>query len=258
MKQVQCRKNIDIVDKQSLKLFKSFNHNPVLKQLFLFIFLFNLLISFAQNKSLVNDTSNVVLRKMDVKTYTQQKDFQYDEASEPMISLWDRFWNWFWKMIDNILNTKTGSAIFHWGFVAAAVALIAFFIFRLMGMNKNKLFTKDSGGNIDYNVANNDIHGIDFNAAIEAAIAKNNYRIAIRLMYLQTLKLLTESNLIDWKINKTNATYVQELNGHQQQYPFIQLTNYFDKTWYGATTIEAAQFDQLKQSFYQFQQQVKQ
>ncbi|MBC7721785.1 MAG: DUF4129 domain-containing protein, partial [Pedobacter sp.] len=103
-----------------------------------------------------------------------------------------------------------------------------------------------------------DIHGIDFNAAIDAAIAKNNYRIAIRLLYLQTLKLLTDSDLIDWKINKTNTTYVQELSGHQQQYSFAQLTNYFDKAWYGETNIEAAEFDQLKQLFYQFQKQIKQ
>lgn len=207
---------------------------------------------------MVNDTSSVVLRSIDVKTYTQQKDFQYDEASEPMVGLWDRFWNWFWKIIDDILNTKWGGTIYDWAKISIAIGLIIFFIYKITRMNKNGLFNKDVGGNLDYNITNDDIHGIDFNAAIEAAIAKNNYRIATRLLYLQTLKLLTDNDLIDWKINKTNATYVQELSGHQQQYSFALLTNYFDKAWYGETNFEAAQFDQLKQSFYQFQQQIKQ
>lgn len=195
---------------------------------------------------------------MDVKTYTQQNDFQYDEASEPMVSVWDRFWNWFWKMVDDILNTKTGGTIFSWAKISIAIGLVIFFIYKVTRMNKNGLFNKDGYENLDYNVANDDIHGIDFNAAIEDAIAKNNYRVAIRLMYLQTLKLLTDSDLIDWKINKTNATYVQELSEHSQQYSFAQLTNYFDKAWYGETNVDTVQFDQLKQSFYQFQQQIKQ
>ena len=235
-----------------------FNYNSVLKQLLLVIFLFFSLALFAKNKLLVNDTTAVIVRSVNVKTYTQQKEFQYDKVAVPMISLWDRFWNWFWKMVDNILSTKTSNKILNWSISIAAFFIIAFFVMTVIGMNKNKLFNKDGSGNIDYNVANNNIHGIDFNTAIEAAIAKNNYRIATRLLYLQTLKLLTNKDLIDWKINKTNATYVQELIGHPQQYSFAQLTNYFDKVWYGETNVEVEKFDQLKQSFYQFQQHIKQ
>ena len=203
------------------------------------------------------DTATIIIRNIDVKIYTYQPEFQYDNTTIPRENLWDRFWIFFWKIVDNIFNTKTGNTIFNWSIGAIAVAIITFFVLRLTGMNKNGLFAKDGSATLGYATENDDIHGIDFNAAIDVASAKQNYRLAVRLLYLQTLKLLADNAVIDWRINKTNAAYVQEVKGYQGQLQFLQLTNYFDKAWYGESNVDTKQFSQLKELFSQFQQQIK-
>ncbi len=211
----------------------------------------------AYQKPLVFDTSNVTVRNMDVKKYAADKDFQYTEMSAPRENLWDRFWKWFWRQVDSVFSTKTGGKILNWSLGFLAIAVIIFFVLKVTGMNRNGLFSKDDTAAMNYVVDSDDINGIDFSTAIDTAISKNNYRLAVRLMYLQTLKILSDKAVIDWGINKTNAAYVQELQPYGYQNQFMQLTFYFDKVWYGETNVDKEQFTTLQQSFYQFQQAIK-
>lgn len=194
---------------------------------------------------------------MDVKKYAADKDFKYTEISAPRENYWDKFWKWVWQMVNNILNTKTGNSLLNWSLSLMAICVIIFFILKVTGMSPSGLFSNNNNVGINYSIENDDINGIDFNSAIEHAITKNNYRTAIRLLYLQTLKLLSDEAVIDWRINKTNADYVQELQPYGYQHQFMQLTFYFDKVWYGEAKVDKEQFTALQQSFYQFQQAIK-
>lgn len=229
-----------------------------MKQLFFYLFLCITTSAFAKQKPVAIDSSTVMLRTVDVSFYAKQPTFQYNDVSFYQETWWDRFWRKFWNIVRSILNTKAGESAITWGIAFVAVALLAFFVFKFLGVNKSGLFAKDGGATLTYKIENEDIHGIDFNAGIDKATANGNYRLATRLLYLQTLKILTDAALIDWRINKTNATYVQELKQYPQQAQFLQLTNYFDKAWYGEAKVEAEQFNHLQQSFHQFQQQIKQ
>ena len=71
---------------------------------------------------------------------------------------------------------------------------------------------------------------------------------------MQSLKILSDKNIIDWEINKTNAKYIKEMNNHAQQNNFMQLTNVFDYVWYGNKKLAKEEFYQAYQSFKQFQQ----
>lgn len=228
-----------------------------MKYFFFLIFLLTTFNAFAYQKPLVFDTSSVTVRNIDVKKYTADKDFQYIEMSAPKENLWDRFWKWFWQQVDSIFSTKAGSKILNWSLGFFAIAVIIFFVLNVTGMNRNGLFSKNDVTAINYVVESDDINGINFSTAIETAISKNNYRLAVRLLYLQTLKLLSDKLVIDWRINKTNAAYVQELQGYGYQNQFMQLTFYFDKVWYGKTNVNKEQFTVLQQSFNKFQQAIK-
>lgn len=211
----------------------------------------------ANKKPLVYDSSTVAVRPFDESSYKKDQAFLYEELPMQTETWWDRMWRKFWKFINQLLSTKSGQRFFTWGLPAIAVVVLAFFIYKFMGASKSGFFSKNGNATLAYNVDEENIHELDFKAAIDKAIASNNYRLAVRLLYLQTLKQLTDKGLIDWRINKTNATYVQELSGHQQQNEFMQLTNYFDRVWYGETTISYEQFADAQQSFIQFQQQIQ-
>lgn len=213
--------------------------------------------AWANQQPLVLDSSTVTVRPFNDSSYKKDQAFVYEEMPMQTETWWDRMWRKFWKFIGQLLSTKGGKHFFTWGLPIIALGVLGFFVYKFTGISKSGFFGKNGEATLAYQVDEENIHELDFKAAIEKAIAHNNYRLAVRLLYLQTLKQLTDNGLIDWRINKTNATYVHELTGHHQQTSFIQLTNYFDRVWYGEANISYEQFADAQQSFIQFQQQIQ-
>ncbi|MEJ7739128.1 MAG: DUF4129 domain-containing protein [Chitinophagaceae bacterium] len=189
--------------------------------------------------------------------YRSDPDFRYDLIQEPPHSVWDRFWVWFWKKLGEILKIRNGTRILNATFILVAIAILLFFIFKISGMNNIGLFAKkNTGEGLSHSVLDDDVHTINFDIAIQQAIEGGNYRFAIRLLYLQSLKNLTDRQLINWQINKTNFAYVSELNGKACQQPFNELTSQFEMNWYGERPLEAQEFGRVKDQFDLFNRQL--
>ena len=73
------------------------------------------------------------------------------------------------------------------------------------------------------------ISGVDFPGGIAEALSRQNYREAVRLLYLQTLKQLSDAERIDWQLYKTPTQYINEV----RLPAFRQLTNHFLRVRYG-------------------------
>lgn len=73
----------------------------------------------------------------------------------------------------------------------------------------------------------------DLSGYIKQATDAGNYRLAIRLFYLNVLKELSASGLIHWKKDKTNRQFVLEMGNHHLGRDFKLLTLFFEKIWYG-------------------------
>jgi hypothetical protein len=188
--------------------------------------------------------------------YKTGKQFQYEKSFEPPKSLWTRFWNWVWSKIGDILSTKGGAATFKTILILLAIAVLAFFIYRLTGMSRSGLFGRKDGSRLDYSTADENIHTINFEAAIQQAIEDGNYRLAVRLLYLQSLKYLADRELINWQVNKTNIAYVQELGGTAYQRDFDDLTRQFENNWYGDVPIAVSEFGEVRNQFSRFNRQL--
>lgn len=92
-----------------------------------------------------------------------------------------------------------------------------------------------------------DIHKIHFESELDKAIRLKNFRLALRIMYLETLKKLTDKNLIAWRPEKTNWDYVRELNDPQLKKPFSEITNAYDYAWYGEFAIDEPLFRMMQE-----------
>jgi hypothetical protein len=154
-----------------------------------------------------------------------------------------------------MLSTEGGATAFKTVFILLAVMVMGFFIYRLTGMHTASLFKRNTGDVSGYSITDEDIHSINFDQAIELAIQNNNYRLAVRLLYLQSLKRLADKHLINWQLNKTNIAYVQELQGSRYQHSFSNLTLQFESNWYGDMPIDTAEFDAVHEQFNQFNRQ---
>lgn len=101
-----------------------------------------------------------------------------------------------------------------------------------------------------------DIFTIDYDAEIKNAVQQQNYRLAIRLYYLQLLKELAQRNMIQYQTGFTNADYIRQLSTTNYYKTFFRLTRHFEYCWYGQMPINSANFNMVQHDFETFKQQL--
>jgi hypothetical protein len=204
--------------------------------------------------SIQYDSSSIVVRSMDstkIKAYLKEKDFRYFEDPESTMTLWERLMEWlkrqFYKLTEYD-SYYTAWDIFIYILIALAVVAIVFGIYKseikgLFFSNKNKL-------NVSEHLE--DIHSIDYEKMIEDAIANKNYRYAIRLNYLRSLKKLSDKQIIYWKINKTNREFLREIKLNSLKSKFEKITTDFESIWYGGFEIDHSAYMHLQNYYSDF------
>ena len=141
--------------------------------------------------------------------------------------------------------------------LSAAVGAIIFFIFKMAGVDLSFLFRRRSRAvPIPYSESLENIHEINFDNAIEEAINKHNYRLAVRLLYLKCLKQLSDAALIKWQPEKTNNSYLDELANADQKAIFKSLTRRFEYVWYGEFPIDGQTFSRINLQFQEFKSKI--
>ena len=211
----------------------------------------------AQEK-LVYDSSLLQVRSFSdssLQVYKNDRNFQYERQVIEKPSLWDRFWRWFWNLYDEIMSTKTGQVTIKIIYWILGLGAIAFFVYKIMRMNRLSLFTSSETATA-YKIESENIHAIPFDAAINEALQNGNYRLAVRLLYLQSLKTLADKEVINWQSNKTNTDYWREISNPSLQYSFKLITGIFEYGWYGSHAVTKEDFSEMKEEILKFQNQV--
>ncbi|PWS28062.1 hypothetical protein DHW03_10920 [Pedobacter yonginense] len=200
-------------------------------------------------------STKVELRKIDreaIKTYSKQKDFIYEDAAPETLTWWDKFWNKFWKLIDKLLGNKISGSVLKVVLIAVAIAAVVFIAIKLIGLDFRLLSGKSKSLEVPFEESLENIHEIDFDDQISNALQTQNYRLAVRLLYLKTLKNLSDKQLINWLPDKTNQAYVLEIADEGRRDEFSKLTNQFEYIWYGEFFIDKTTFENVNQSFHDF------
>ncbi|TKC07601.1 hypothetical protein [Pedobacter frigoris] len=209
------------------------------------------------------DSSKVALRSFDAKklnSFKASKDFQYDDVPPQQESLWDRFWRWFWSLISRLfsnIHSLSGSGSFiKYLAITVFFALVVFAVIKIIGADLAIFSKKSKAIQIPYYETDDNIHEINFNEEIDKAISSGNYRLAVRLLYLLSLKQLNDKSLIHWLPEKTNQTYLSEIKDENNRIQFSTLTRQFEYIWYGEFMISKDNFTLVKNSFEQFNSQI--
>ena len=209
---------------------------------------------------LYDSTSAIQLHqfnKASLEDYKSRVEFQYDE--QPIdLSWWQRLKQWVRDRLADLLTRETSYQLLKKIIVVAGVAALVYLIVRLLGMDAIGLFSrKRRTADLPFTEQAETIHGIDFATELQKAIDTGNYRLAVRLLYLDSLKKLSDAGLIDWQPAKTNAAYVAELHDGTVQVAFRRLTRQFEYIWYGDFGIDRHHFAQLHSAFQQFDEELK-
>lgn len=167
-------------------------------------------------------------------------DFGYSrELVQVKSSTWqwmsDRLAEWYQSLLNSVFPNENNWYL--WLIVALVVIgiIIAIVVLRNRYLLRLKENT-DSG----YVVTDDTIYGIDFEQQIKAALGRDDYRTALRMIYLQTLKWLDDNHHIHWQPQKTPSQYVREYRCA----PFNTLTTLFIRIRYGGFEADQALVDE--------------
>ena len=154
--------------------------------------------------TLVCDTAQIALWQSD-PAYNYNR-----ELITPEMNVFE----WISRQFGELLRKIFGShfAEEYSGLILVCIAillllLIVWFVYR----KRPELFMASHKNALSYTVEEDTIYGVDFPGGIAEALSRQNYREAVRLLYLQTLKQLSDAERIDWQLYKTPTQYINEV-----------------------------------------------
>ena len=178
----------------------------------------------------------------------QIRAWQHDGAYDYQRELMDwqpNLWEWLMMQVRDflasLLGSETASSVTVPLLIALGLAMllfVAWFIYK----TRPSAFQRRQLSNIG-SVEEENIYGIDFDATIRQAIAIGDYRQAVRYVYLQTLRHLSDHSLIDWMPQKTPNQYIVEYNKED----FRRLTTLFLRVRYGNFEATPSMYDSVVQ-----------
>ncbi len=134
---------------------------------------------------------------------------------------------------------------------------VTFLILYLKNSNAG-LFRKSSNiADEESDVETNDIFSINYQKEIDKAVGMNNYRLAVRLMFLRLLRNLSDKNIIQYKQDSTNFDYMMQLHSTAMYPDFFRLARNYEYSWYGQFDIDKEKYSIIKDEFENFEGKIK-
>lgn len=136
--------------------------------------------------------------------------------------------------------------------VLAVIGIIVLILFNLLGGEsffgrKNRKFERGiqiNLANIEANLPHADMPGF-----IQEALSAGDFKMAVRLHYLALIQTLARREWIEWKQDKTNGDYLQEIQTRPIVDNFRELTGIFERIWYGDYPLEEPVYRQVAGRF---------
>ncbi len=151
--------------------------------------------------------------------------------------------------INRILNS-TPMQVFFWTLAFLFVTLISY---RLLFKNKVLKIRKAKAiENIEDEHPQELAEVSTYEALISKAEDDGNYNLAIRYLFLKTLKNLKDKGIISFTASKTNKQYLEEVNAKNGPERFEFLIYNYEYAWYGKFPIDINTYQHLKKEFQLF------
>lgn len=209
-------------------------------------------------KDIVVDSAFVALKpfaKNFKKKYTDEA-FIY-EFKTPEKNAWDRFKEWlanFFKNLFKFTDSKSAANFVDILLRVIAILIILAVIYMIVKAIMNKegqwIFGKNSDRKIiNYDEIEKNLHKVDFEKLIQKSLESGENRLTIRYYYLWLLKKMSEKQIIEWDVEKTNSDYLYEIKDEAQKEDFAYLSYLYNNIWYGEFELDEETFAKARTAF---------
>lgn len=173
-----------------------------------------------------------------IKELQTDSDYDYPVVQGKVgLSPWERFLRW----LREFFTFEGSAAWWEAGLYIILFAALVLAIIRLLGVQFTPTFGKDPSNRspFGFSVGEEQLDKLNFEEEIEKAQLQGNWRLAVRLRYLQGLHLLAQKGHVDIQLGKTNVDYLYEIREPQAKSHFAKLARLFDFIWYGEFEAQA-------------------
>lgn len=199
-----------------------------------------------------------------IEKYKSEKAFNYTEhpANE---NWWTQFKTWVWQLWLKFWRWLVGD-FEAGGFISFLVhmlpylilfAILGFVIWLFYKLNPGATFfkSKEKPG-VFFSEEEEIIKSKNIKKLIEKALAKKDYRLAVRYYYLLILKKLTDAELINYEFDKTNSEYFTEITSEEINLGFRKVTTLYDYIWYGSFAVTEEDYLKAQKAFVSLENQI--
>lgn len=199
-------------------------------------------------------SDTLVIDSAQIARWQVQQDFDYNRE---LVGEGMTFTEWLkaqlHELFEELFDQAWQSEYTWWLLTIVGVVVVGVVVWYLWRYHPG-LFTQVDDTQQAYEDTEDTIYGIDFDTAIISAVGHEDYREAVRLVYLKTLKALTDARLIDWQPYKTPSQYVRELSScpvgsdtATANSAFRTLTAHFLRVRYGNYQATHLLYDEVEQ-----------
>lgn len=198
-----------------------------------------------ENPTRYYDSSRVMERKVDtvaLNEYAQDKDFQYNRQLIEEPNLLERFTLWLLKKLFGNYNAGDVDLIYSIILGLLVVIAVSILIFYLTKISRSRLITAKGQAIAQVQFLDFEGSSSELDKQWQEAERDKNFPLALRYLFIKTLYFLKEEKSIEWKKEKTNSDYLNELKERWQRGPFRELSDLFAYTQYGGYPIHEADY----------------
>jgi hypothetical protein len=202
----------------------------------------------------------------EVSAFKKQDDFWYIPAIEKIetrIKTDPKFRDSLMNVQNKGLKDERENSLLYQSWFNTLIWIIAIGIFAaaliyFLVQNKISIFSKASEipGEEDTGEVHEDIFRISYSKLIQSAEKEKDYRVAIRLMFLQTLKIMSEAGIIQYQPDYTDLHYLQQLEQSEYYNEFFKVMRSYEYVWYGKFAISTEQYTTVKNNFIKLQHKI--
>lgn len=191
---------------------------------------------------------DIVLKSADhiaIEAYRNHTDFNYKE--QPVKGRYNFLPEWLMIYLAKFLETIFRSGALEIVFILLITSIALYILLRLNGINPAGLLKRNPHElkNALYSEVQEQ-QLIQYDKLMNEAVMAGDFRLAIRLHFLDILLKLDKKGIISFKEDKTNREYYNEINQPSVKKGFSGVAGIFENVWYGELALSKNQYTELE------------
>lgn len=222
----------------------------------IFLFLAGLMFSQEENIS-PKIQQKVEFDETALEKWKNEKEFSYLDQ-ETASSWWTQFKLWITAKFQNLLNWFFGD--YQPGIVMEFFIMLLPYLFLLVVLffaawlfvRLNPAYAPAQPAvvpKVFFSEEEKIMNSRDISALIEGAISNEDYRLAVRYLFLRNLRKMNKMGIIKYHLQKTNQDYLGEIPHKSLKLQFTRIIRLYEYIWYGDFKVTEEDFQRAQDEF---------